>query len=129
MHTLAGVDSCVVIGSEFVLQAKNNEQVMWLLHHSQAYIDKELHDMLQEMLVDGYFGKATAFLASCASETIGNTAGSADVITESVIRMNQVVKQIGDWKDKLASVQAEYASNPGRINAMHGAHKDLLYRK
>ena len=70
---------------------------MWLLHHSQAYIDSELHDMLEEMLVDGYFGKATAFLASSASVT-------TDVITEDIIRMNQVVKNIGDWKDKLASV-------------------------
>ena len=137
---------------------------MWLLHHSQAYIDKELHDMLEEMLVDGYFGKATAFLASGASVTTGNLqacsihdrsdqaggasttsrqgmaarlnhaqaghqAGSADVVTESVIRMNQVVKHIGDWKDKLAAVQAEYASNPYSINAMHGVHQDLLYRK
>ena len=147
----------IVIGSEFVLQAKNNEQVMWLLHHSQAYIDKELHDMLEEMLVDGYFGKATAFLASGASVTTGNLnsdqaggasttsrqgmaarlnhaqaghqAGSADVVTESVIRMNQVVKHIGDWKDKLAAVQAEYASNPYSINAMHGVHQDMLYRK
>ena len=78
--------------------------------------------MLEEMLVDGYFGKATAFLASSAS-------GSSDVITEDIIRMNQVVKNIGDWKDKLASVQAEYENHPGIINQMHGAHKDLLYRK
>ena len=54
----------IIVGSEFVLIAKNQEKVMWLLLHLEAHIDKVLFDMLEELLDYGCFGKATDLLNS-----------------------------------------------------------------
>ena len=50
--------------------------------------------MLEEMLCDGYFGKATQFITSVID-------ANPNIIAENVRHMNVVVKEIGIWKDKL----------------------------
>ena len=52
----------IILGSELVLLAKNQEEVLQLLHQAECYMDKVLYDILEEMLEDGYFGKATDYI-------------------------------------------------------------------
>ena len=48
------------------------------------------------MLVDGYFGKATQLLNKSADHL-------TRLLAENIRRKSEVVKQIGDWQDKLTA--------------------------
>ena len=85
----------ILVGSEFLVLAKTHESILWLLHHAEPYIDQELYSFLEEMLNDGFFDKASAFVQK-------SNDNNSIVILESVRKMCVVVKEVGGWVDKLA---------------------------
>ena len=90
----------ILMGSEFVVLEKTYESIVWLLHHAEPFIDQEVHSFLEEMLNDGFFDKATAFVQKSED-------GSSDVILESIRKMDVVVADQGVWVDKLALFKKE----------------------
>ena len=76
----------ILIGSEFVLLAHSRQKLLYALEMSAPYIDLKLYKMIEEMLCDGYFGKATAFVEEHAKR-------EDDIIAENIRRVDAEARE------------------------------------
>jgi hypothetical protein len=70
----------IVLGSEYVITCKGDESIRWLFYLSEPYIDTVLFEILEELLIEGKFVKATTFIED-------NVHGKPDIIAENIRRM------------------------------------------
>ena len=59
------------------------------LSMASPYIDAVLNELLEDMLCNGYFGKATQFILDCE-------ANSTNIVAENVRRLDAAVKDVYD---------------------------------
>ena len=84
----------ILMGTEFVLLANNHQKLLSALQMSAEYLDRALYELLEEMLLDGYFGKATAFVEE-------HEHGEGDIIAENIRRMDAETREDYELQERV----------------------------